>query len=343
MDVQENASLKAYNTFGVDVEARRFVEVNSEADLQAVIPLLSEEENILILGGGSNVLFTKNFEGLVIRMNLGGIYIQEEDDEHVLVKAYSGENWHDFVTWTLQRDFGGLENLSLIPGNVGAAPMQNIGAYGVEVKDTIETVEALEIETGEIITFTNEECEFGYRDSIFKRHAKGKFLITAVTFRLTKEPVLNLEYGAIGSTLDSWGIDEPDIHDVSRAVIYIRQSKLPDPVEIGNGGSFFKNPIIEKDSFKSLQKEYPEMPFYEVESGGGAKGQSYKIPAGWLIEQCGWKGKRVGECGVHEHQALVLVNYGNATGAEIYALAEEIMQSVEDQFGITLQTEVNVY
>ncbi len=333
MEIKENISLKPFNTFGIDVLAREFIEVST---IQELTNLELKEKDFLILGGGSNILFTKDYEGLVIKLNLGGIHLVEENESDELIKCMAGENWHDFVTWTLQRDLGGLENLSLIPGNVGTAPMQNIGAYGVEVKDTVETVEAVEIATGELIEFTGAECEFGYRESFFKKKGKGKFIITAVYFRLNKNPKVNISYGAIASTLEGWAVKDPDIHDVSRAVIYIRQSKLPDPEVIGNGGSFFKNPVVDEIIFRKLENKFPNMPHYKVPQ------DLYKIPAGWLIENTGWKGKKVGDCGVHEKQALVLVNHGKATGLEIWSLAQEIIKSVENQFGIVLEPEINI-
>jgi UDP-N-acetylmuramate dehydrogenase len=289
----------------------------------------------LILGGGSNILFTKDFDGLVIKSSLSEKKIIEETTEHVLLEAASGEEWHSLVLFCIERNWGGLENLSLIPGLVGAAPIQNIGAYGVEMKDTCEYVEAIELSNGKIHRFPNEDCRFDYRDSIFKNEWKNKFLITAAAFRLSKHPKLNLKYGDVKHTLQEMRINIPTIRDVSNAVIKIRTSKLPDPKVIPNAGSFFKNPSVSNAFVKSLLKKYPLMPNHPQRS-------TVKIPAGWLVEQCGWKGKRFGDAGVHERQALVLVNYGNATGEEILQLSKKIRQSVLEKFGIELQTEVNI-
>jgi UDP-N-acetylmuramate dehydrogenase len=296
---------------------------------------LSQRE-ILVLGGGSNVLLTKDFEGMVVKMNLRGIERVNETEEHIFIKANSGENWHEFVLYCVEKGYGGVENLSLIPGCIGAAPMQNIGAYGVEVKDVIEAVEAVEITTGIKTSFSNAECKFGYRESIFKNEAKGKYIITSVTYKLSKKPQLNISYGAIKDVLQEKGIDTPNLKDVSDAVIAIRSSKLPDPKVLGNSGSFFKNPEIDSAIYEQLKASYPTIPGYPTFSN------QIKVPAGWLIEQCGWKGKRVGNTGAHKDQALVLVNYGNATGNEIYKVALEIQQSVMDKFGIHIIPEVNI-
>lgn len=333
MVIQENISLKQYNTFGIDVIAKRFVSVNTIQELKEV---LEEEKDIFILSGGSNMLLTKDIEKLVVYMNLTGIEIKQDWDTVDLTVA-AGEDWHQFVLWCLNLNYGGLENLSLIPGNVGTSPIQNIGAYGVEVKDLITEVKGVEIETGELRTFTNEACQFGYRNSIFKNELKGKVILTSVTFRLsTRQHKINTSYGAIEAELAAQQIKKPTIQDVARAVIKIRQSKLPDPKQIGNSGSFFKNPVIPIDHFEKLKTEHPNIPSYPVSDS------EIKVPAGWLIEQAGFKGKRFGEYGVHEKQALVLVNYGNASGADIYALAQKIQQTISERFGISLEIEVNV-
>ncbi|HAI79811.1 MAG TPA: UDP-N-acetylenolpyruvoylglucosamine reductase, partial [Chryseobacterium sp.] len=292
---------------------------------------------ILFLGGGSNILFTQDFGGLVIKLNLKGISEEFLNENEVLVTAKAGENWHEFVQFCLSENYGGLENLSLIPGNVGTSPMQNIGAYGTEIKDTFVKCKVLNIETLEIEEFNKEECGFGYRDSIFKREGKGKYVILEVTFKLsTKNHQIKTEYGAIKNELDKLGIENPTIQDVSRAVISIRQSKLPDPQILGNAGSFFKNPTIPLQQFTEVQNSYPQMPNYP-------NGEMVKIPAGWLIEQCGWKGKQVGNVASHELQALVIVNKtGNATGKEIYDFSTMIIESVKDKFGIVLEREVNI-
>ncbi len=332
MKILQNISLKPYNTFGINVTAKQFVEVNSIDQLKKV---LTHYPNCFVLGGGSNMLLTKDIDRLVVKLNLKGISDTKTSDNAVLVTAQGGENWHDFVLWCLAKNYGGLENLSLIPGNVGACPIQNIGAYGVEVKDTITQVEALDIKTLKINHFSNADCQFSYRDSIFKSVVKGQYIITNVTFKLTTQNhTLHLDYGAIKSELAS--VKNPTINDVSEAVIKIRSSKLPNPKEIGNSGSFFKNPTIGLSQFKALQKDYPKMPFYKINN------DSYKIPAGWLIEQCGFKGKRFGDAGVHSQQALVLVNYGNATGDEILKLAQNIINEVNKTFEINLDKEVNI-
>ncbi len=336
MNIQENISLKNHNTFGIDVSAQFFVEVNSLLQLQKVLELKAYPEKF-ILSGGSNILLTKDIDALVILINLKGISVVEETGSEVILKVMAGENWHNLVLWTLEKDYGGLENLSLIPGNTGTAPIQNIGAYGVELKDVFESCNAMEIATGELIEFENEKCQFGYRDSVFKNKLKGKYIITSVNFRLTKENhQLHTNYGAIENELKELGIIYPTIQDISKAVISIRRSKLPDPAEIGNSGSFFKNPIISKKTFEKLKKEYPNIPSYSLSN------TQVKVPAGWLIEQCGFKGKRIGDAGVHEKQALVLVNYGNAKGAEILDLALTIQKEVKKKFKIDINPEVNI-
>ena len=332
---QKNISLKTYNTFGINAYAERFVSVISLDQLQKIT---EKHKDIFILSGGSNILITKNISQPVLHLNLQGKFIEKNKEENkVFVKAMAGENWHEFVLWTLENNLGGLENLSLIPGNVGTSPMQNIGAYGVEIKDVFYKLEALEIESGVIKTFYKNDCNFGYRESVFKNILKGNYIIINVTFQLTKKNHnLNTSYGAIQIELEKNNITDPDIKDVSNAIIAIRQSKLPDPKKIGNSGSFFKNPVISIDQFKNIEKKYPNMPFYKVSN------TTIKIPAGWLIEQCGFKGKRFGDAGVHKNQALVLVNYGNATGKEILDLAKTILQTVTNTFGIELEIEVNI-
>ncbi len=336
MKIQENISLRPYNTFGIDASARYFISVNTVQELQQALALEEYPEKF-ILGGGSNMLLVSDIEALVVHVNLKGISEIEREGDHLLLKVMAGENWHQLVLWTMQQDLGGLENLSLIPGNTGTAPIQNIGAYGVELKDVFHSCEAVEVATGKLHSFTKEECEFGYRESIFKNKARGKFVITAVTFRLSlQDHDLNTSYGAIEAELEAMGISDPGIQDVSRAVIAIRRKKLPDPAELGNSGSFFKNPVIDGDAFRIFQQKNPEAPFYKVSE------TAYKIPAGWMIEQCGFKGKRFGDAGVHKHQALVLVNHGDATGKEILELAHRIQEAVAERFGITIQPEVNI-
>lgn len=337
MKIVENQSLKPYNTFGLEVSAKYFVEAGSVQEIISALDF-AKTNNLskMLLNGGSNMLLTHDFDGLVLKLNLKGIKIVAETEDFVEVKVQSGENWHEFVKWTLQNDFGGLENLSLIPGNCGTAPMQNIGAYSVEIKDSMKELSALEIKTGETKIFTNEDCQFGYRESVFKNELKNRFIITDVTFKLTKRHhKLNTSYGAIQLELEKLNIQNPTIQDVSHAVINIRQSKLPDPKEIGNSGSFFKNPVISKDRFEQLQQQFPDI-------SGYVSGEEVKVAAGWLIENAGWKGKRFGDTGVHEKQALVLVNYGNATGQEIYDLSQRILDDIFDKYEIQLEREVNI-
>ncbi len=344
LNIQENVSLQPYNTFGVAVQARFFVTVDDESRLLSALEWAqAEDQPLLLLGGGSNMLFTKDWEGLVIKLELRGREIAAEDDDQVAVRFAAGENWHESVLWTVEQGWGGIENLSLIPGQIGTAPIQNIGAYGVEVKDTIVSVEAVSIDDRVKKVFNNKDCQFGYRDSVFKRAEKGKWIITAVTFKLAKTPVLNLSYGAIQETLRAQNVENPTVADISQAVIAIRQSKLPDPKEIGNGGSFFKNPVVEDSVVDRLRETYPEMPFYEVKKAvSGEQRAEYKIPAAWLIDTAGWKGHRAGNVGVHDRQALVLVNHGGGTGAEVWALAQEIQADVESKFGIRLEPEINI-
>lgn len=334
-DFSQNVSLKAFNTFAIDANAARFKAYHSVEELKDALSEL-DKQPLLLLGGGSNVLLTKDFQGVVLKNELKGIKILEESDEHVFVEVQSGENWHEFVLHCIQQNWSGIENLSLIPGTVGAAPMQNIGAYGVEIKQVFHSLEALEITTGDIHSFDNEACQFGYRESVFKKSLKGKYVITSVIFRLNKTPKLNISYGAIKDTLIEMGVNNPSIRDVSNAVIHIRQSKLPDPKEIGNAGSFFKNPEVDKIDFEGLRAEFPSIPGYNLPEN------LVKIPAAWLIEQAGWKGRTFGNIGVHKKQPLVLVNYGGGNGEAIKALAFDIRESVNKKFGIELTPEVNI-
>jgi UDP-N-acetylmuramate dehydrogenase len=332
--ISENISLKNYNTFGISVNAKRFISINLVEELQQ---LLFKEKELFLLSGGSNMLFTKDIEKLVTHINIKGISIENEDENFVEVTVNAGENWDEFVLWCVNKNYGGLENLSLIPGKVGTCPMQNIGAYGVEVKDTITKVSVLEIETGKIKSFSNEECKFDYRNSIFKKEVKDKYIIISVSFKLTKKHhVFHTSYGAIETELSLKEIINPNLKDISDAVIAIRKSKLPDPKKLGNSGSFFKNPLITVKHFENLQKKFPTIPSYIISE------TELKIPAGWLIEQAGFKGKRFGNCGVHEKQALVLVNYGNASGIEILNLAKMIQKTILEKFEIELEIEVNI-
>ncbi|MBK9730644.1 MAG: UDP-N-acetylmuramate dehydrogenase [Chitinophagaceae bacterium] len=337
MKIETNKSLQSYNTFGIAVTAKYFAEITSTEEFKALVSDPEfKNENKLILGGGSNILFTKNFDGLVIKNSIAGINVVKEDIYHTWVKAGAGEPWHPLVLFCVAHNLAGIENLSLIPGCVGAGPMQNIGAYGVEIKDTCEEVEAMNMLTGEKRIFSNADCEFGYRESVFKHKLKDQFLITAVTLRLNKIFKPHINYGDIKRTLEEMRVNEITIKAVSDAVIKIRSTKLPDPKVIGNAGSFFKNPVVSKKQFNALIAKNPLMPNYPQ------KGGEMKIPAGWLIEQCGWKGKVVGHTGAHKSQALVLVNYGDATGDEIYNLALDIQKSVLEKFGIEITPEVNL-
>ena len=334
-EIQFHKSLHSFNTFGVDVSAKAFVEINNVDELRGI--LKKNDLPVFILGGGSNILLTKDLDALVLKNKLLGKQIIEESGGFILIEAGAGENWHDLVLWSLEKGLSGLENLSLIPGLVGAAPIQNIGAYGVELKDFFVKLEAIDLANGEIKVFPKEECQFGYRDSIFKRALKGKFCITKVFLKLSKKPKINISYGAIKDTLMEMSIDKPSPQDVSDAVIKIRSSKLPDPKVLNNSGSFFKNPEIDRQTFKKLQNQFPDIVFYQFPNG------YVKIPAGWLIEQCGWKGKQIGNVGCHAKQALVLINYGGASGQELLDHAKKVAQSVKEKFGINLSPEVNVY
>lgn len=335
MLLQENISLKSYNTFGIDVKARYFATFNDIEELAETLNLKSQISN-LILGGGSNILLTKDYDGLVLKNEICGIVELHEDSEYVYVKAGAGENWHQFVLYCIERNWSGVENLSLIPGNVGASPMQNIGAYGVEIDDVFWDLEAFHKKDKKVVTFTRSDCEFGYRESVFKEKLKDQFVILNVTFQLRKKPRFNTSYGAIEQELQRMGVRELSLKAISAAVINIRNSKLPKPGEIGNAGSFFKNPSVTNEQFVSLKARFENMAGHENIDG------TVKLAAGWLIEQCGWKGYRKDDAGCHAKQALVLVNYGNATGTEIYNLSEEIIQSVKEKFGLTLEREVNI-
>ena len=338
MKIQENISLKNYNTFGVEAKAHYFVEVHDLHELKYATEFAKINHiKILFLGGGSNLLFTQDFDGLVIKLNLKGISEEILDENHVLVSAKAGENWHEFVLYTLSKNYGGLENLSLIPGNVGTCPIQNIGAYGTEIKDHFVSCKALNLETSEIEELSLEDCKFGYRDSIFKTSAKGKYVIVEVTFKLTTQNHhIKTEYGAISTELKNLGIENPTIQEVSKAVINIRQSKLPNPAEIGNAGSFFKNPSIPLVQFENLKEKFPEIQGY-------ANGDWVKVPAGWLIENAGWKGKQIGNVASHKLQALVIINAtGNSSGKEIYDFSTQIIESVKEKYGIELEREVNI-
>ena len=334
--MQSNISLKPYNTFGIDVKANRFSAFSNTNELAEALNLRKANEPLLILGGGSNLLLTKDFEGLVLKNEILGFNLIEETETDVIVEAGAGEVWHQFVLKCLEQNFAGLENLSLIPGSVGASPMQNIGAYGVEIKDVFEYLDAYEISTGEIKRFSKKDCAFGYRESVFKNIYKDQYVICKVAFRLSKNPKINTSYGAIESELQKMGISDPTIHDVSNAVITIRQSKLPDPAVLGNAGSFFKNPVVPESLVEKIKATYPDVPNYPAESG------KRKLAAGWLIETAGWKGKTIETYGVHKLQALVLVNYGGSTGKQVFDLSAQIIEDIQSKFGVTLEREVNI-
>lgn len=335
MEIREGVSLKTYNTFGFDVACARFLEIHSEEELLEAIEAGFTGEPRMVLGGGSNILLTRDYRGTIIKNEIGGKNVIREDDRYSWVRCGGGVAWHELVVWSLEQDLCGLENMSLIPGSVGAAPIQNIGAYGRELKDVFDHLEAIDLNSGEKRSFNKAECQFGYRDSIFKREARGQYMITEVVLKLNKQVILHTAYGAIQKELESMGISSPGIHDVSQAVINIRRSKLPDPKEIGNSGSFFKNPVVSERKFEELRSKFPNIPHYPAPDG-------IKLAAGWLIDQCGWKGFREHDHGVHEFQALVLVNYGAAKGREIYDLSERILRSVQDRFGVELEREVQV-
>jgi len=331
MMIEENGSLPPFNTFGIESRADYFARPNSIESLGEVLAKAKQKTGgLLILGGGSNILLTKDFKGTVIKNDLPGKAIIEETNNGVKVKVGAGENWHDFVIWSIEQGLGGIENLSLIPGQVGASPMQNIGAYGVEIENVFVSLNAMNIQSGEIIKFNKNDCRFGYRESVVKNELKDQFVITDVTFELTRKHQYHTSYGVIEAELEKMGVLELSPKAISDAVINIRQSKLPDPAKLGNSGSFFKNPVVSSEKVSNLKKLFPEMPSYEIEHN------VCKLAAGWLIEKAGWKGRTVGNCGVHKNQALVLVNYGGATGQEIYKLSEEILTSVYQLFDITL-------
>ncbi len=337
MTIQQNVSLFPYNTFQIDVKARLFAQFDS---VDGLLQLLEEDnpafKGPLVLGGGSNVLLTGNVNRLVLKNSIRGIEVVDEDEHHVFVRAGAGENWHQFVLYCLSHNYAGVENLSLIPGNVGASPMQNIGAYGVEIKDVFHELEVISITEASRRKFSLADCRFGYRESVFKKEFKDQFIITSVTYRLNKHPIYNTSYGAIQQELEKMGVQDLSIHAISQAVINIRSSKLPDPAVLGNAGSFFKNPEVPLETFESLKDKYPAIAGFPLPE------EKVKLAAGWLIEQCGWKGYRKGDAGCYSKQALVLVNYGKAKGEEILQLSEEIIRSVQEKFGITLEREVNI-
>src|SRR5436189_2232424 len=335
MQIEENISLISFNTFGIDAKARRYASFSSREELEQMISA-GKRSPLMILGGGSNILLTRDFEGLVAKNEVKGITELQEDEEHVYVRAGAGENWHQFVQYCLKRDWAGIENLSLIPGNVGASPMQNIGAYGVELAEVFWSLEAFHLKEMKTVTFTLSDCAFGYRESVFKNKYKDQFAILTVTFRLRKKPIFYTIYATLQEELEKMGVKELTIQAISQAVINIRTSKLPDPKQIGNAGSFFKNPEVTKSKYESLNEKFPAIVGYSLVNG------NYKLAAGWMIEQCGWKGFREGDAGVHPSQALVLVNYGHTTGKQIYDLSEKIAQSVYGKFGVQLEREVNV-
>lgn len=338
MNISFHTDLRPYNSFHISTTAAGFAAFSNLEMLQEILhlPAAKQFARSMLLGGGSNILFTQPFDGLILKNEIAGIEVVEETDDHVLVKAGGGVVWHHFVMHAVANNWGGVENMSLIPGSVGASPIQNIGAYGVEIKDVLHSLEAYHLQDGSLAYFKNTDCGFGYRDSVFKNKYKGEFAILSVTFQLNKHPRLNTSYGAIEQELERMGTSGPTIKEVSAAVINIRQSKLPDPEKIGNAGSFFKNPVISYTHFEAIKKQYPGVP------GFAGSDSTAKVPAAWLIEQCGWKGYRHNDAGVHQWHPLVLVNYGNASGKEIFDLSEQIMQSVKQRFGIELEREVNI-
>jgi UDP-N-acetylmuramate dehydrogenase len=338
LHIQENISLLPYNTFKIDAKAKFLVVVRSIEDVQELVKSsIFRSQPYMILGGGSNLLLTRDFDGLVIKNELKGIAVVSQSERYITLKVGAGESWHDLVMYCVDRNYGGIENLSLIPGTVGAAPMQNIGAYGVEVKEVIHNVEAIKLSSGELHTFSNEQCEFGYRESVFKQKLKGRYFISSITLSVTKtDHVFHVNYGAIREVLLQNGENDVSVKKISDAVISIRKSKLPDPNVIGNAGSFFKNPTVDTPFFESLKRKFPDIPSFPAEHG------MIKIPAAWLIEKNGWKGKTLENIGVHKHQALVLVNYGGGEGKKIWELAMQIQSSVKENFNITLQPEVNI-
>lgn len=335
MEIKYNTSLKEYNTFGIAAQAKELVHIEKEHDLQVLYEIGAFERKFLFLGGGSNMLFVKDYDGLIVHMNIKGLSHQQNGTS-IMVKAMGGEIWNDLVKYCVERDFGGLENLTLIPGTVGAAPVQNIGAYGVELKDVFHSCKAFDVKKGETRVFMKDDCDFSYRDSVFKNKYKGRFLITEVNLLLSTASNIHTAYGAISAELSNRRIEKPNIKDVSEVVAAIRVSKLPDPSTIGNSGSFFKNPIVSVDTFNNLVSDFVDIVSYPYTES------QIKLAAGWLIEQCGWKGKVVGNTGTWKNQALVLVNHGNSTGREVYELSERIIESVQKRFGVTLEREVNV-
>jgi len=337
MQIIKNKSLANLNTFRIDVNAKYFSSINSIQDLQSLCEhSIYSKNELFILGGGSNILLTKDVDSLVIKNDIKGIEILKDDDDTVEIMAGGGENWHEFVMFCVAREYGGIENLSLIPGNIGAAPMQNIGAYGVEIKDTFQYLNAFHIQSGEIHQFNNNDCQFGYRESIFKNKFKGEYIILNIVLKLNKKPRVNSSYGDIEKKLIEWDINNPSIKDISEAVISIRESKLPNPKKIGNSGSFFKNPIINSEQFKTLLDNYPNVVYYKMDN------DLFKIAAGWLIDNAGWKGKTFNNYGIHKKQALVLVNYGGASGSDINDLSEKIIDDIHEKYKIKLEKEVNI-
>lgn len=338
MQIRENFSLRPYNTFGIDAYAKYFITFKSIESLTEILndSMIRKAGSYFILGGGSNILFTKNFDGFVLKNEIEGIELDGQNEEYVYLKVGAGVNWHQFVMYCIEKNYAGVENLALIPGNVGASPMQNIGAYGVELKDVFHQLEAMHIQQKTCKMFTAEECSFGYRESVFKNKFKGQYIICNVTFRLSKQPQFNTSYGALKHELEKQNVTKLNICAIADAVMHIRRSKLPDHSELGNAGSFFKNPLLPINKFNELKIIFPSIPSYPVND------DFVKVPAGWLIESCGWKGYRNGDAGCYDKQALVLVNYGNATGSEILALSEEIIHSVKEKFDIELEREVNI-
>jgi UDP-N-acetylmuramate dehydrogenase len=334
--IEHNISLKPYNTFGIDVKAKSFGRFGSLDELKDLLRNRDTETPLFILGGGSNILLTKDLPFFVLKNEISGMEIVSETETSLVVKVGSGVEWHSFVRYTVEKGWGGIENMSLIPGSVGASPMQNIGAYGAEIKDTFVSLEALHIDSLEVHTFNREQCQFGYRESVFKRALKDQYVIISVSYQLSKNPVVNTTYGAIQSEIEVMGVSEITVDTVSQAVMNIRRSKLPDPKVLGNAGSFFKNPVVPREVLEQIAVNYPDVPHYPQENG------EEKLAAGWLIEKAGWKGKRTGNCGVHEKQALVLVNYGGSTGREIYDLSTSIIEDIRAKFGVRLEREVNI-
>lgn len=336
MKIETNSNLKSFNSFGLHARAKKLGFISNVDDFVKFLPQFNAEENRMILGSGSNVLFTQDFDGLILVNQIKGKKVIVENENELFLHVQGGENWSDLVDYTVDKGWGGIENLSLIPGTVGAAPVQNIGAYGVELKDSLVSVEAINLQSGKIVEFSNEACDFTYRNSIFKSKQKGQFFIIGILLRLSKNPVFNLSYAPLKAFFSIVDKEKISVKDISNAVKEIRRSKLPDPEELGNAGSFFKNPVVSFPKVEELVKKYPEMPFYKVDA------KHYKIAAGWLIEKAGWKGKRFGDAGVHAKQALVLVNYGKATGKEMYDLSKKIQLSVKNHFEINLETEVTI-